>query len=363
MFAVMLLHLEVCAANFYFQPGRGLELSWTTDDRFGVTTGNISYGEMEQLAWRASSTASSDRTYRSIYATGYQLNTNTAYYSYYPYQWVKTFDARNIQCRYDQQSQNGNGSAASISLCDYSMAGAMTSDNAALFDFHRIGGVLRISFPSPEAMTIASLTLNADAPVLATSATMNLIGWYALPGSYSASLTMQTQNITVAKGTEVVLYVALPAQDLSANALDIQVTASSGTTYSIARVIGPNVKASRLYDMALNAPSVVSASKPLFRQTVGQPVLTAAGIANPLVRGSDILLDSDYRVQYAPKGTKGDVNADGEIDVLDAVALTGYYSRGRTAELDRTICDMNGDGDIDVLDVIEIISRYVKKQE
>lgn len=58
----------------------------------------------------------------------------------------------------------------------------------------------------------------------------------------------------------------------------------------------------------------------------------------------------------------GDVNNDGEVDVIDAIALNGYYLNNNISSLDPTVCDVNKDGDIDVADVIAIISIYLSGQ-
>lgn len=349
-FAIFLLSIEVNAANYTFRSGYGLEFSWLPDDRVGVTTGNTSNGHMEQLSFWASSKAADSRNDRSLYAVGYQLKTSTAYYSYSPYQWNAEFNARTIECRYDKQSQSGNGSTAALAPCDYQMASATTSSTSCTFSYQHIGGVLRISFGAPSAMTVEELKISTETPTLATTAVMNIIDRKVTLGGYSTTLALKTENMSVANGDEVVLYLFIPAQDLSSTKLSVSVKDGNGnTTTPLATILGPNVKAGRLYDINLKGQSHQAPK-----------VQRAAGIANPLAHAEDILLDKSYTVQYVQTVKKGDVNGDGDVDVLDAIALIGYYTKGRTAELSTSVCDMNGDGDIDVLDAIEIVGRYTK---
>ena len=355
----MLLCLDAWAIGYVSKQGKGLELSWQTDDRVGITSGNVTYGEMEQLPFWASSNASASRNDRDLYAVGYQLKPEMTYYSYSPYRWVAAFDARNILCQYNQQKQVGNDNPSGLAACDYQMAAATSSSDAISFSYKHIGGVLRISFLAPAAMTMASLNLTTETAVLATKATMDIISQKVELGGYAATMTLETANISVVKGEKVVLFLALPAQDLSANKLKIAVRDSNGKEFPLATVMAPNVKAGCLYEMALMDSPQTQAATP--RQTVRESApQRVAGIANPLAHTDDILLDNSYSVRYVQAVKKGDVNGDGDVDVLDAIALIGYYTKGRTSELSTSVCDINGDGDIDVLDAIEIVGRYTK---
>ena len=47
LFAVLLLSVEVHAADYTFRSGYGLEFSWLTDEKVGITAGNSSYGVTE----------------------------------------------------------------------------------------------------------------------------------------------------------------------------------------------------------------------------------------------------------------------------------------------------------------------------
>lgn len=360
--ALLFFAIDTWAGDYVFQPTKGIEQFWQTTDRVGITTANTSYGSMEQLSFWVSSKTGSSRNENILFATGYQLKTGTTYYAYYPYIWAEDFNANNIYCDYKSQIQSNNGKVSHIASADYQMASATPSATDCAFYFQHIGGVMKVTFPAPEAMTIASMSIKAQSPVVATAASMNIVGKTVELTDYATSLTLQTQGISVSKGEEVVLYLATPAQDLSAYPLDITVTDSNGKKSTIARVMGPNIKAGYLYDISLNDKPQASKSIAPYDIAGAKAAVKATGIANPLAVTSDILLDNSYTVQYATQGKKGDVNGDGDVDVLDVVALTGYYVKGRTAELSADICDMNDDGDIDVLDVIEIISLYTKSK-
>ena len=54
----------------------------------------------------------------------------------------------------------------------------------------------------------------------------------------------------------------------------------------------------------------------------------------------------------------GDVNGDGDVNVLDIVQIVGYIVDGE-ADFDTACADSNGDGSIDVLDIVAIVNDVV----
>lgn len=291
--AAMLLGTDAWAIGYAYQQGQGLELSWQTDDRVGVTTGNATNGEMEQLSFWASSKAAASRNDRSLYAVGYQLKPNLTYYSYSPYKWSEAFDARAIQCRYDQQKQTGNDDPSGIVKYDYQMAAATSSSDAISFSYKHIGGVLRISFLAPSSMTITALSISAAAPVLATVASMDLVEQKIELGGYATAMTLATENVSVAEGDLVVFYLACPAQDLSSTALDIMLKDADNNDVQLATIKGPNVKAGCLYELSLPETSQTEAPK-ISQVSKAQAPRKVTGISNPTAHIEDYLIDDDF---------------------------------------------------------------------
>ncbi len=56
--------------------------------------------------------------------------------------------------------------------------------------------------------------------------------------------------------------------------------------------------------------------------------------------------------------TMGDVNGDGDVNVLDIVQIVGYIVDGE-ADFDTACADNNGDGSIDVLDIVALVNDIV----
>lgn len=356
--AAIIFCTEAGAMDYAFLPGYGLQLAWKTNDMVGITTGNLSFGEMEQLSFWASSRATASPQEKNLFAVGYQLKTNSQYYSYSPYLWSETFDAHSITCRYDNQTQNGNGNASSLSSCDYQMAEAMTSSSACQFNYQHAGGVLRISFLAPAAITINTLTLTALTSDIVSVATMDIMNGTMTAKEHATTLTLQTSDISVAKGEPVILYLASPPQDLSSTVLKVIATDSNSNEYVIARIMGPNVQAGKLYDIALTSTSAKSASAKASAITGASQHITLQGIANPVATTQDILLDPEYSVVYAPLPPKGDVNGDGTVNTIDAITLIGHYLNNETEKVPLEVGDMNDDRVINTMDAIEIINIY-----
>ena len=59
-----------------------------------------------------------------------------------------------------------------------------------------------------------------------------------------------------------------------------------------------------------------------------------------------------------PKGTKGDVNGDGTVNLKDVVLLRRYIASGWGVTLDETIADVNGDGKVNLKDAV-MLRRFI----
>ena len=52
---------------------------------------------------------------------------------------------------------------------------------------------------------------------------------------------------------------------------------------------------------------------------------------------------------------KGDINMDGEVDVIDVTTLVDYILKNNPSPCDIEACDVNEDGEIDVIDVTSLV--------
>ena len=69
-------------------------------------------------------------------------------------------------------------------------------------------------------------------------------------------------------------------------------------------------------------------------------------------------LREDGSLGAADVSLAGDINNDGNIDVLDIVMLVGHILNPDTSELESG--DINGDGSINVLDVVALVSMILR---
>ena len=58
---------------------------------------------------------------------------------------------------------------------------------------------------------------------------------------------------------------------------------------------------------------------------------------------------------------KGDANADGEIDIADAVCIVNHVVGKYTPSFDPEAADANGDGEVDIADAVRIVNLVVGK--
>ena len=80
---------------------------------------------------------------------------------------------------------------------------------------------------------------------------------------------------------------------------------------------------------------------------------------------------SDLTTVYAPDFTLkmsvgaialGDVNADGVVNVTDAISIIGYIVEERPTWFTESVADVNGDGFIDVADVVSVIDIVLSQE-
>lgn len=58
---------------------------------------------------------------------------------------------------------------------------------------------------------------------------------------------------------------------------------------------------------------------------------------------------------------QGDINADGTVDVTDAVLLLNHYLAGTPSPEVITLCDMNADGTVDVTDAVLVLNKFMEE--
>ncbi|MDP7027013.1 MAG: T9SS type A sorting domain-containing protein, partial [Candidatus Marinimicrobia bacterium] len=60
--------------------------------------------------------------------------------------------------------------------------------------------------------------------------------------------------------------------------------------------------------------------------------------------------------------TMGDVNGDGDVNVLDIVQIVGFIIDGE-ADFDTTCADSNGDGSVNVLDIVQLVNTILGRSD
>ena len=68
--------------------------------------------------------------------------------------------------------------------------------------------------------------------------------------------------------------------------------------------------------------------------------------------------DTNFMITIDSQILVGDVNNDGEVDVLDVLTLVNYII-GKTNNINEQAADMNGDNEVDVLDVLTLVNTII----
>lgn len=252
LFAIMLLDAFASVASDYrFVVGKGLVAQWELTDITGITTGvPNSKGKTSQMAYPVVSVNSNDNSFATINAIGYKLSGNSTYYSYFPFRWYDDFNPSAIACRYDGQCQQGNDNSAGLSACDLCISTInTTTPSDFIAEYKHIGSVLRITCPSPADLTMSSVAITAEADVIPSCVSVNLLTQQPAYSEYRNSITMKLDNVVLVQDEPMIFYVMMPSIDLSKQQLTVEFTDSKGDVYSLTPFTGPDMLAGRLYDV------------------------------------------------------------------------------------------------------------------
>jgi hypothetical protein len=85
---------------------------------------------------------------------------------------------------------------------------------------------------------------------------------------------------------------------------------------------------------------------------------TVSGVCYEEVAGTITVTDADLEVGVELAGLAGDANGDGEVNVLDVIAVVNYFIGLNPEPFCFDNADMNGDGVINILDLVSIIHAF-----
>ena len=103
-----------------------------------------------------------------------------------------------------------------------------------------------------------------------------------------------------------------------------------------------------------DAPLDIEKPDHTFEAVVTPPTDTEDGYTTYICPCGDCYVDD-----YVSAGTPGDVNEDGEIDILDANLVVAWYNEVRELEDEQLLAaDVNGDGEVDIMDANMIVAYY-----
>ena len=94
--------------------------------------------------------------------------------------------------------------------------------------------------------------------------------------------------------------------------------------------------------------------------TVKNGIVHPIGVGTAIIKATTVSggVQAEMRLTVTGNALKGDINADGIVDVSDATALVSHIIGTNTYPIE--LCDLNADGTIDVTDVTTLITTILK---
>lgn len=336
----LLMPTVALAGDYVYEAGRGLAFSWAKDDMVGIAEPVTN----EQLCFWTSSTTMAQNGERPLYATGFNLKSNTEYCSYYPYAWRSNFNTKSVTFSYLGQYEEMNRSLTHLYDYDFSIAKSKSSSTDCTFTYKRIGCVLRIQATMPQGLRIVELQVKTRSNSIPVKATADLTKESVAWSDFQSSLSLKHTEIPLVKGSSYIAYVAFPAVDLTSEQLTFTIVGKDNTTITFATIEGINFQAGKLYDLNLSATTPVTANP--FTPTTASK---SQSLSRPVAHVDNIPLATGYTIKKI-SALRGDINNDGRVSLLDLVLLIRHLNDNTATNLDPNVADIDGNGTINSSD-------------
>lgn len=351
---VLFVSLLSNASTYTFNPTKGVVFSWQYDD---VMAFYSTSGETRVKHWVTRTLADGNNAELSGY--GWSIVAGVHYYAYSPFNssYYPTHPISALPVSFLAQSQKYNDDLSHLGAYDF-MIGEFTSSTAdAHVTFSHACSILRIEWEMAEQRTLQTLSLSSEEDDFVTGAAFNLPQQRLVATECSGKLSLNLNGIVVPKQKKLVAYMMLAPVNLTDKTIDVELTTSSGDILH-AKLSGTNVIAGKTYPVMISDDKTY-VEEPEESKSISDTHADITSLSAPSAYAPNFSIDTVNVFEVLENAIVGDVNEDGIVDVLDAIALNGYYINDKTAGLNKKVCDVNGDDVIDVLDVIAIRSKYL----
>lgn len=300
----------VFAGNYSYISGERISFSWNANDVLGIMRETGS-----QMRFFAKDIDPVDGHVSTFAQMGWALTANSTYYAYAPYSkdvTLNSYQANSIPVSYQGQCQRGNNNLESLADFDY-MMGEVTPNGIsadATINMHHVGAVLRFSCTVPENEVFTKFELTSEYDVLPTDLVMNLVSGSVSETSRSNSFGIALDNIEMQKDQTLIVYMMMPACDLSGIIIKPRFHTASGKTYVLKTYLGDEVKAGKLYNYYCHMTideDFVEESKV---GEVSTRMFGAVNVEAPMAKATDFVLEkmisisTDITIPFAGNGSK-----------------------------------------------------------
>lgn len=239
------MQLAFAIGYTYNQQTGGMDVCWQYDDMCGVLTES----NTEIIHWVTDGGSSSCE----ISGYGWALTPNSQYYAYYPYSQsykINKNPMTALPVSYKGQTQTGNNNTAHLNAFDFMTAQALSGEENCHFDFNHLGCVLRIECEVRGKQTLKGLTITSSSKVFVDEATIDAVNGTLTPTAYSSTMSLALNDVTIADGEHLVVFMMLPAMDLTDKLMTVTLTNAEGKVCS-ADIRATDIKRGCLYPMYL----------------------------------------------------------------------------------------------------------------
>lgn len=329
---------DAAASNYKYVAGSGVTFGWNHDDCIAVYTPSGT----RLLMWATDYDTDAEASFS---AYGFTLSSNLTYRAFYPHASTSgNTPETELPMTYDGQKQIYNRSLEHLGAYDY-MSVTSTATSELKFNFCHLGCVARFELTMPDNVTLKALTFNG--------------------------ITLELDNIILYSGQKLTAYMMLPAQNLKGKTIELSLTDTNDRVAKM-KLAGCDMQAGKCYPLAIECPEFGNADDsgsgntsgdtptPLLAKRSGITLEPQTSIVIAKAKATDFLIDT-VNILKEQTVLLGDVNGDGEVDTMDAIAVIGYYLNGSTENFIIEAADVNGDGEVDTMDAVAIIGKYLGK--
>lgn len=256
---------------------------------------------------------------------------------------------------YTGQRQAANGSTAHLAAYDQMMTRGALNAGSTFFSFRHSAALVRVAFRVRKGMTAKTLALGCGTDKFTADATLNLEDTTMTPATLTDAVTLDFDDVSLAKGDTLVAYMMVAPADLASDTLTVELLGANGEKET-AKVSGVNFLAGKMYNIGVG----VEESNTMLRGEDAMITPQPSGNVKKVVAYTpDFLLAETSGDELKERNLLGDVNRDGAVTMADANMIVNMYLSGNVDDFDLRLADINNDGQVTMADANMVVNIYL----